>query len=91
MIVHRLTHAAQMTRDKDLSDLLTEAAELIENLQVWKIRWAEKDLAYVDLHDRYILLQARLHPSRIDSIVALKKQAEKEKKLADEADEKEQP
>lgn len=68
MIVNRLMHASQMTRDKDLSALLKEAADLIENLQVWKIRWAEKDLAYSHLYDEYRLACAQLNPTQIDSI-----------------------
>lgn len=68
MIVNRLMHASQMTRDKDLSALLKEAADLIENLQVWKIRWAERDLAYSHLYDEYKLACAQLNPKQIDSI-----------------------
>ncbi len=68
MIVNRLMHASQMTRDKDLSALLKEAADLIENLQVWKIRWAERDLAYAHLYDEYKLACAQLNPEQIDSI-----------------------
>ena len=61
-------HASQRTRDKALSALLKEAADLIENLQVWKIRWAEKDLAYSHLYDEYRLACAQLNPTQIDSI-----------------------
>ena len=68
MIVNRLMHASQMTRDTELSALLKEAADLIENLQVWKIRWAEKDLAYSHLYDEYRLACAQLNPEQIDSI-----------------------
>jgi len=68
MIVNRLMHASQMTRDKDLSALLKEAADLIENLQTWKIRWAEKDLAYAHLYEEYRLACAQLNPTQIDSI-----------------------
>jgi hypothetical protein len=68
MIVNRLMHASQMTRDKDLSALLKEAADLIENLQTWKIRWAERDLAYAHLYEEYRLACAQLNPTQIDSI-----------------------
>ena len=73
MIVNRLMHASQMTRDKDLSALLKEAADLIENLQTWKVRWAEKDLAYSHLYDEYRLACAQLNPTQIDSIGILVK------------------
>jgi len=68
MIVNRLMHASQMTRDKNLSALLKEAADLIENLQTWKIRWAERDLAYAHLYEEYRLACAQLNPTQIDSI-----------------------
>ena len=68
MIVNRLMHVSQMTRDKDLSALLKEAADLIDNLQTWKIRWAERDLAYQHLYDEYRLACALLTPTQIDSI-----------------------
>ena len=68
MIVNRLMHVSQKTRDKDLSALLKEAADLIENLQTWKIRWAEKDLAYAHLYEEYRLACAQLNPTQIDSI-----------------------
>ena len=68
MIVNRLMHVSQMTRDKDLSALLKEAADLIDNLQTWKIRWAERDLAYQHLYDEYRLACAQLTPTQIDSI-----------------------
>jgi len=57
-----------MTRDKDLSALLKEAADLIDNLQTWKIRWAERDLAYQHLYEEYRLACAQLTPTQIDSI-----------------------
>ena len=71
MIVNRLMHASQMTRDKDLSALLKEAADLIENLQTWKIRWAERDLAYAHLYEEYRLACAQLNPTQIDSILTM--------------------
>lgn len=73
MIVNRLMHASQMTRDTGLSALLKEAADLIENLQVWKVRWAEKDLAYSHLYDEYKLARAQLNPKQIDSIYTMAK------------------
>ena len=73
MIVNRLMHVSQMTRDKDLSALLKEAAELIDNLQTWKIRWAERDLAYQHLYEEYRLACAQLNPTQIDSIHTMSK------------------
>ena len=71
MSVNRLMHGCQMTRVKVLSALLKEAAELIDNLQTWKIRWAERDLAYQHLYDEYRLACAQLNPEQIDSIKTL--------------------
>lgn len=73
MIVNRLMHVSQMTRDKELSALLKEAAELIDNLQTWKIRWAERDLAYQHLYEEYRLACAQLNPTQIDSIGTMSK------------------
>ena len=73
MIVNRLMHVSQMTRDKDLSALLKEAAELIDTLQTWKIRWAERDVAYQHLYDEYRLACAQLNPTQIDSIFTMSK------------------
>lgn len=87
MIVNRLTHASQMTRDKELSALLKEAADLIENLQVWKIRWAEKDLAYAHLYEEYKLVCARLDPTHIQSFLTMakyRKKMEAQKKLEED-------
>jgi len=78
MIVNRLMHVSQMTRDKDLSALLKEAAELIENLQTWKIRWAERDLAYQHLYEEYKLVCAKLDPTHIQSYQTM---AQRRKKL----------
>ena len=77
MIVNRLMHVSQMTRDKDLSALLKEAAELIENLQTWKIRWAERDLAYQHLYEEYKLVCAKLDPTHIQSYQTMAQQRKK--------------
>ena len=85
MIVNRLMHAADMTRDKEISLLLREAAETIESLQTWKIRWAEKDLAYEHLYSHFRLMRARLYPSGIDSLLFLRSHTEEEiEKLEEE-------
>lgn len=77
MIVNRLMHVSQMTRDKDLSALLKEAADLIENLQTWKIRWAERDLAYAHLYEEYKLVCAKLDPTHIQSYQTMAQQRKK--------------
>ena len=71
MIVNRLMHASQMTRDKELSSLLKEAADLIENLETWRIRWSEKDLAYTNLYEHFKLMRAKAYPKRIDSFLVM--------------------
>lgn len=81
MIVNRLTHAAQMTRDKKLAELLTEAAKTIETLETWRVRWSEKDLAYTNLYEHFRLMRARAFPHHIDSLLTVKSYKGKEEEM----------
>ena len=53
----RTASALQEDVDVDLSLLLLQAAERIENQTLWKLKWAEIDHAYAELQERYRELQ----------------------------------
>lgn len=55
----RTASALQEDVDVDLSLLLLQAAERIENQTMWKLKWAEIDHAYAELQERYRELQER--------------------------------
>jgi hypothetical protein len=51
--IERLRNAAQLTDNAEIASLLVLAADRIEQLNMWKVRWAETDHAYAELQGRY--------------------------------------
>lgn len=49
----RLRNAAQVTDDVEIAALLMMAADRIDQLNMWKLKWAEMDHAYAELNGRY--------------------------------------
>ena len=49
----RLRNAAQLVDDSDIAALIIMAADRIDQLNMWKLKWAEVDHAYAELHGRY--------------------------------------
>ena len=49
----RLRNAAQLVDDSEVAALLIMAADRIDQLNMWKLKWAEVDHAYAELHGRY--------------------------------------
>ena len=51
--VERLRNAAKLTDNTEIASLLILAADRIEQLNMWKLKWAEIDHAYSELQGRY--------------------------------------
>lgn len=51
--VERLRNAAQLTDNAEIASLLILAADRIEQLNMWKLKWAEIDHAHAELLGRY--------------------------------------
>jgi hypothetical protein len=51
--VERLRNAAQLTDNPEIASMLILAADRIEQLNMWKVRWAEIDHAHAELQGRY--------------------------------------
>lgn len=51
--VERLRNAAQLIDNAEVASLLILAADRIEQLNMWKLKWAEIDHAYSELQGRY--------------------------------------
>lgn len=51
--VERLRNAAQLTDNAEIASLLILAADRIEQLNMWKLKWAEIDHAHAELQGRY--------------------------------------
>lgn len=51
--VERLRNAAKLTDNAEIASLLILAADRIEQLNMWKVKWAEVDHAYSELQGRY--------------------------------------
>lgn len=49
----RLRNAAQLVDDTEVAALLLMAADRIDQLNMWKLKWAEVDHAYAELQGRY--------------------------------------
>jgi hypothetical protein len=49
----RLRNAAQLVDDSEVAALLIMAADRIDQLNMWKLKWAEVDHAYAELNGRY--------------------------------------
>lgn len=49
----RLRNAAQLVDDSDIAALIIMAADRIDQLNMWKLKWAEVDHAYAELQGRY--------------------------------------
>ena len=51
--VERLRHASQLTDNTEIASLLILSADRIEQLNMWKLKWAELDHAHAELIGRY--------------------------------------
>jgi len=51
--VERLRNAAKLTDNVEVASLLILAADRIEQLNMWKLKWAEVDHAHSELQGRY--------------------------------------
>jgi hypothetical protein len=49
----RLRNAAQLVDNPEVSALLLMAADRIDQLNMWKLKWAEVDHSYSELQGRY--------------------------------------
>jgi hypothetical protein len=56
----RLRNAAQLIEDEEIAGLVFLAADRIDQLSIWKLKWAELDHAYSELRGRYQELQKTL-------------------------------
>jgi hypothetical protein len=62
----RLRNAAQLVDDVEVSALLMMAADRIDQLNMWKLKWAEMDHAYAELNGRYRELKETFDQYRKD-------------------------
>ncbi|WJZ48099.1 hypothetical protein [Phage DSL-LC04] len=51
--VERLRNAAHLVDNAEVASLLILSADRIEQLNMWKLKWAETDHAYAELAGRY--------------------------------------
>lgn len=51
--VERLRNAAQLTDNAEVASMLILAADRIEQLNMWKVNWANLDHAHAELQGRY--------------------------------------
>ncbi len=51
--VERLRNAAHLVDNTEVASLLILSADRIEQLNMWKLKWAETDHAYSELLGRY--------------------------------------
>jgi hypothetical protein len=53
MYTERLRNAAQLVDNAEVAAMLMLAADRIDQLNMWKVKWAEMDHAYMELQGRY--------------------------------------
>jgi hypothetical protein len=58
--VERLRNAAQLTDNTEVASLLILAADRIEQLNMWKLQWAQMSHAHDELLGRYHELKDQL-------------------------------
>lgn len=60
----RLRNAAKLIHDQEIQFLILNAADRLEQLNMWKLKWAESDHAYSELQGRYMELKEQFETYR---------------------------